>query len=310
MLPAQRLQVDALTLPPSLGEEVGEWSEPGVGLRCAGRSTGIPYSERVCVVARLHGMRTGGVTLSYAILTLNEAAEIGACIRSLGPAQELLLLDSGSTDATIQTARDAAHGMPFPLRVEQRPFRDYADQRNAALDLVDGDWIFFVDADERSSAEQTAEVAVRIAAPDAPAGFWVPRANIIFGHRMRHAGWSPDYQLRLFQTRRGRYDPARPVHELVQLDGPAGHLRTPLVHFNYRRVAQFVTKQRRYARQEAQQRLRDGERARLRSFLSLPAREAYWRYVTLAGWRDGGHGLLLSLLMGWYRLLVVREMRG
>lgn len=249
------------------------------------------------------------VSLSYAILTLNEAAEIGACIRSLGPAEEVLLLDSGSTDDTLQVARVAAHGMPFPLRVEQRPFRDYADQRNAALDLVDSDWIFFVDADERSSVEQTAEVSARVAAANAPAGFWVPRANIIFGHRMRHTGWSPDYQLRLFQTRRGRYNPARAVHELVQLDGRAGHLQTPLVHFNYRRVTQFVTKQRRYARQEAEQRLRAGERVRPRALLSLPAREFYWRYVTLSGWRDGGHGLLLSVLMGWYRLLVARGMR-
>jgi len=250
------------------------------------------------------------VSLSYAILTLNEAAEIGACIRSLGPAEEVLLLDSGSTDDTLQIARIAAQGMPFPLRVKQRSFRDYADQRNAALDLVNSEWIFFVDADERSSVEQTVEVAARITAPDAPAGFWVPRANIIFGYRMRHTGWSPDYQLRLFQTRRGRYDPARPVHELVQLDGQAEHLQSPLVHFNYRRVAQFIAKQRRYAPQEAQQRLRAGERVRPRALLSLPAREFYWRYFTLAGWRDGGHGLLLSLLMGWYRLLVARAMRG
>jgi glycosyltransferase involved in cell wall biosynthesis len=222
----------------------------------------------------------------------------------------VLLLDSGSTDATLPIAAVAAQGMPFPLRVEQRPFRDYADQRNAALKLLHTDWVFFVDADERSSVEQTAEVATRIRATDAPAGFWVPRANIIFGHRMRHTGWSPDYQLRLFQTRRGRYDSERPVHELVQLDGRAEHLQTPLTHFNYRRVGQFVAKQRRYAGHEAQQRLRAGERVRPRALLSLPAREVYRRYITLAGWRDGGHGLLLSVLMGWYRLLVAREMRG
>ena len=250
------------------------------------------------------------MSLTYAILTLNEAAEIGDCIRSLGPAEELLVLDSGSTDATIQVARAAARQMPFPLRVAQHPFRDYADQRNAALDLVRTDWVFFVDADERSSAEQTAEIAARTAARDAPAGFWVPRANIIFGYRMRHTGWSPDYQLRLFQTRLGRYDPARPVHELVQLNGQVEHLQTPLVHYNYRRLRQFIAKQRRYARQEAQQRRREGETVRPRALLTLPVREFYWRYVTLTGWRDGGHGLLLSTLMAWYRLLVVWRMRG
>ena len=250
------------------------------------------------------------MTLTYAILTLNEAKEIGDCISSLGPAEELLILDSGSTDATLQVARAAASHMPFPLRIAQHPFRDYADQRNAALDLVNTDWVFFVDADERSSAEQSAEIAARIAAPDAPAGFWVPRANIIFGYRMCHTGWSPDYQLRLFQTRLGRYDPARPVHELVQLNGRVEHLQTPLVHYNYRRVRQFIAKQRRYARLEAQTRRAAGETMRPRALLSLPAREFYWRYATLAGWRDGGHGLLLSALMAWYRLLVVWRMRG
>jgi (heptosyl)LPS beta-1,4-glucosyltransferase len=249
------------------------------------------------------------MSLSYAVLTLNEAAEIGACIRSLGPAEELVLLDGGSTDGTLDEASAAAHGMPFSLRIEQHPFRDFADQRNVALDLLHTDWVFFVDADERSSPAQTAEVAARTAPPDAPAGFWVPRANIIFGHRMQHTGWSPDYQLRLFQVGRGRYDPARPVHELVQLDGRVEHLETRLVHYNYRRLSQFFRKQRRYARQEAQQRRLAGERARPRALLSLPAHEFWWRYVTLSGWRDGGHGLLLSLLMGWYRLLVVRDMR-
>lgn len=248
-------------------------------------------------------------SLSYAILTLNEAAEIGDCIRSLGPATEVLLLDSGSSDGTLEQARAAARGMPFSLRVAQHPFRDYADQRNAALDLLRSDWVFFVDADERSSPAQTAEVQARITAPDAPAGYWVPRANIIFGHRMQHTGWWPDYQLRLFQRRLGRYDPARPVHELVQLEGRAGHLVAPLVHYNYRRLAQFITKQRRYARHEAQQRLLNGERFRPRAVLGLPAREFVWRYATLAGWRDGAHGLLLSVLMAWYRLLVVLGMR-
>ena len=250
------------------------------------------------------------MSLSYAILTLNEAAEIGDCIRSLGPAEELLLLDSGSADGTLEQARAAARGMPFALRIAQHPFRDYADQRNAALGLLRTEWVFFVDADERSSPEQTAEVAARTAGPDAPAGFWVPRANIIFGHRMRYTGWSPDYQLRLFRVKRGRYDPSRPVHELVQLDGRVEHLHTRLVHYNYRRVPQFFSKQRRYARQEARQRRLAGERARPRALLSLPVREFMWRYYALSGWRDGGHGLLLSLLMGWYRLLVVWGMRG
>lgn len=249
------------------------------------------------------------MTLAYAVLTLNEERKIADCLRSLGPAAEVLLLDSCSTDGTLAAAQAAAADQPWPLRIVQRPFRDYADQRNAALDLLRADWVFFVDADERATPELIAEVAERTAAPAASAGFWVPRRNVIVGHRMRGAGWWPDYQLRLFQTRRGRYDPARPVHELVLLDGPAEHLRSPLIHYNYRSWRQFLVKQRRYARHEAQQLVVSSARPRPRALVGQPAREFLRRYVELAGWRDGGHGLLLSFLMAWYRLLVVREAR-
>ncbi len=144
-------------------------------------------------------------------------------------------------------------------------------------------------------------------------GFWVPRRNIILGKEIRHTGWSPDYQPRVLRKGRARFDPARAVHELVLWDGAAGYLREPLIHYNYETLAQFRAKQIVYTRYEAQVWHAEGKRARWRGALGQPAREFLRRYISLQGWRDGGHGLLLSALMAyyaWVRWNLLREMQN
>ena len=232
-------------------------------------------------------------TISAVILTKNEARNIADCLASVRWADEVLVLDSFSTDDTVAIAQ--AQG----ARLAQRAFQDWANQRNAALDLAVGEWVFFVDADERATPELAAEIR-GVSAQDSPVGWWVPRRNYIFGQWIRHAGWSPDYQLRLLRRGRARYDPTRPVHELVLLDGEDGHLQNPLLHYNYDRLSQFIAKQNRYTSLEARELQAKGIRARPWSPILQPWREFWRRYVTLEGYKDGGHGLLLSLLMAYY----------
>ena len=142
-------------------------------------------------------------------------------------------------------------------------------------------------------------------------GWWIPRDNYIFGRLTRYAGWYPDYQLRLFRRMLARYDPARPVHELVLLDNPtpAGHLEHALLHLNYATVTEFVDKQRAYARYDAGQLWGNGARARPRNFVLQPLRQFYWRWITLRGWRAGWHGLRLSLLMAYFEWQKYSELR-
>jgi glycosyltransferase involved in cell wall biosynthesis len=232
-------------------------------------------------------------TISAVILTKNEARNIADCLASVHWADEVLVLDSFSTDDTVAIAQ--AQG----ARLAQRAFQDWANQRNAALDLAVGEWVFFVDADERATPELAAEIR-GVSAQDSPVGWWVPRRNYIFGRWIRHAGWSPDYQLRLLRRGRARYDPTRPVHELVLLDGEDGHLQNPLLHYNYDRLSQFIAKQNRYTSLEARELQAKSIRARPWSPILQPWREFWRRYVTLEGYKDGGHGLLLSLLMAYY----------
>lgn len=237
------------------------------------------------------------------ILTRNESRHIEACLNSVSWTHAQMVVDCGSTDATVDLAR--ARG----AIVLHRDWDGWAGQRTFAINEAfrrGYRWIFFVDADERVPPELSTEATRVVEASDAahaagdttaPVGFWVPRRNIIAGKWVRHAGWDPDYQLRLFRTDRGRYDPARPVHELVLLDGPDAHLEARLVHYNYDDWQHFWIKQQRYARIEAAARVSRGHRVRPHNFILQPWREFWRRYVTLEGWRSGTHGIILAILL-------------
>lgn len=233
------------------------------------------------------------VELAAVVLTKNVERHIGDCIASLGFVDQVVVSDSFSDDRTVALAREAG------ALVLQRPFDSFAGQRNAALEAVNARWIFFVDADERIPASLAAEVR-RVIGERPEVGWWVPRHNFIAGVQVRHGGFYPDYQLRLLRRGRARYDPARPVHEVVLLDGAAGYLANPMVHYNYDNWRQFHSKQRRYARYEGQM-LRDrGVKPWPHKFARQWLREFWRRYVTLGGYRDGWVGLKLAALLGYY----------
>jgi glycosyltransferase involved in cell wall biosynthesis len=238
--------------------------------------------------------------LSGVILTYNEARHVADCVASLRWADEVVVFDSFSTDGTVEIAQNAG------ARVLQHPFANYAQQRNAALELVEADWVFFVDADERATPELAAEIRDVLRRDEN--GWWVPRHNYIFGRLTKGAGWYPDYQMRLLRRARARYDPAREVHELVILEGKAGHLTHPLIHYNYDTVAEFTARQTRYTDYDARILYEQAVRPKPRNYILQPLRHFYWRYVTLGGYREGLHGLRLSALMAYYNLEVYRRL--
>lgn len=250
------------------------------------------------------------MTLSVIVLTLNEQKHIRACLDSVRAfADELMVLDSASTDRTVEIAREVG------ARVVTRPFDNYAAQRNAALDAARGEWIFFIDADERATGAVGAEILLEISHIQETmadtALFWIPRKNYIFGKWIQHTGWSPDYQPRVLRKGRALFDPARPVHELVIAQGSELYLKQPLIHYNYDTLAQFRAKQERYTRFEAGELVAQGVLPLRRSFVSVPAREFIRRFIRLEGYRDGAHGLALSALMSYYafwRQVWAREM--
>lgn len=242
------------------------------------------------------------VDLAAVILTLNEEANIQACIDSVRWADRVVIFDAFSQDQTVALAQAAG------ADVMQHAFENYAQQRNAALETVDARWILFVDADERSSPEQAAEIR-RLIATEQHNGYWIPRHNYIFGKLTRHTGWYPDYQMRLFRRGRAHFDPARQVHELALVEGEPGYLTVPFTHYNYTSFAQFREKQGRYVQYDARILQAQGIEPRPHKFVTQPARQFVWRFITLKGYRDGLHGLRLSLLMAWYEYQKYRHLR-
>lgn len=252
------------------------------------------------------GPRADGVTAI--VLTLDEAEHLPGCLATLGFADALVVVDSGSRDATPAIA--AAGG----ARVVQHPFENYSRQRQFALSQAATRWVLFVDADERvppalAGAVRAAVDAAARAGASAPAGYWLPRANHFWGRRLRGGGWWPDLQLRLLDRDRARYDPERAVHEVAQLDGPAGRLEAPLVHLNYASWSEFRAKQRAYADLDARRRTAEGWRFRARQYVGQPLRVFLDRFVRQQGWRDGALGLALAAHMAWYELRTLRVLR-
>ncbi len=245
------------------------------------------------------------VELAAVILTKNEDRHIGACLDSLAWVDQTVVFDSFSTDGTLEVAK--ARG----ASVLQHPFEDYARQRNAALEMVDAEWILFLDADERATPALAEEVrrVIKLEGEGARNGWWIPRHNYMLGHRMRGGGWYPDPQLRLLRRGLAHYDPAHPVHEIVLLEGQAGRLDNVIIHFNYDTLAQFRDKASRYTELEARILLESGVRVRPWTYVTMPVREFWRRFVILMGYRDHVYGLLFCGLMSWYTFLTYRRLR-
>ncbi len=233
-------------------------------------------------------------TLAVIILTKNEEHHIGACLGSLAWADRRVVFDSLSNDRTCDIARENG------AEVMQHPFGDYASQRNAALEAVETDWIFFVDADERCTSELAEEIKAIVAQSGqaSVAGWYVPRRNYLFGQLTRGAGYWPDYQMRLLKRGHAHY--TRPASEITELDGQAGYLKNPLIHYNYESIAQFHAKQAFRIDFEATNLYQQGVKPKAYSPYTMYARHFWWRFVSLKGYQDGLHGLRLSWLLAYY----------
>lgn len=232
--------------------------------------------------------------LTVGILARNNEADIADCLESVAWADErIVILDTRSNDRTAEVAQQAG------ARVVPHAFQDFARQREFGLSVAKGEWLFYVDSDERATADLAEEVRQAVE-DDAPVGWWVPRRNVIWGREIRHGGWYPDHQLRLLKVGHAHYDMTRKVHEIVELDGDDGYLREPLIHYNYRTLGEFAIKQRQYIGYEANILYKERRRPRPWTYVLQPLREFWRRYVCLEGYKDGLHGLVLCLLVAYY----------
>jgi glycosyltransferase involved in cell wall biosynthesis len=231
--------------------------------------------------------------VSVTIITRDEAANIGAALESVRWADDIVVVDSQSTDETVAIARR------YTDRVFVRPWPGYVAQKNFAAEQARYDWILSLDADERVSPALAAEIRALMVAGPAGAGYRVPRVTFHLGRWIRSTDWYPDYQLRLYDRRLARWQ-GRYVHESVSADGAVSQLRSELEHFAYRDVAHHVQTMDRYTTLAARQMFEDGRRANWIDILITPRLTFFRNYILRQGFRDGMAGLVISAMNAYY----------
>jgi glycosyltransferase involved in cell wall biosynthesis len=247
------------------------------------------------------------VKLTVTVITLNEAAHIREALASVAWADEIIVVDAGSSDETVAIAR------PLATRVEVADWPGYGAQKNRAASLASNDWILSIDADERVTPELAAEIRRVLEHPEAR-GYRIPRVTWYLGRWIRTTDWYPDPQLRLYHRRAGRWS-LRPVHESVELDGEPGRLEHELQHFAYRDVSHHLATIDKYTTLAAEQWAAEGRRASALAAI-VHAKLAFLRnYILRRGFADGSAGLLVSVLNSYYVFLKYvklweREHRG
>lgn len=225
--------------------------------------------------------------------TYNEAANIEECLRGLQWADEILVVDSFSTDATRALAE------PLATRVLTHAYEHSAAQKNWAIPQAEHEWIFLVDADERCPPELAAEVRALVDHGPERDAYWVRRRNFFLGREMRHGGWSKDKVIRLFR-RDLRYQDL-PVH--ADVDVPferVGMLRQRLLHYSIDSLDQFFEKRMRYAAWAARELDREGKRGTAFLMLARGGLHFLKMYVMRGGFLDGMHGFVLAFLYSFY----------
>jgi glycosyltransferase involved in cell wall biosynthesis len=232
--------------------------------------------------------------LSAILITRNEERNVEACLASLGFAEEIVVVDSGSTDGTEALCRKDPR-----VRWHSEDWKGFGRQKNRAVEKAAGPWIFSIDADERATPELADEISRMDLERSPEAGYRVPRRSFFGGRWVRHGGWYPDYTIRLWRKDAGRFE-ERPVHEAVRVSGPVGTLRGDLLHYTYRDTADFVARMNRYSSLGAEELARRGKRVSAFDFLLRPPFTFFKMFVLKRGFLDGKLGLRLAVLYSMY----------
>lgn len=248
-------------------------------------------------------------TLSVVVSAWNEASTIDRCLKSVQWADEIILVDNQSSDKTVAIAQK------FTRMIYHRPNNPMLNvSKNYGFTKASGDWILSLDADEeipKALADEIRFVLGQNAKKSVPSdivGYWIPRKNIIFGKWIQHGLWWPDEQLRLFLRGKGKF-PCVHIHEYLQVDGKTSHLTESYVHYNYTSVSQFIRKMDTlYTNDEVKRLMATGYTFSWYDALRFPLSDFVKIFFAQEGYKDGLHGLVLSMLQGVYSFIVFAKL--
>ncbi len=226
--------------------------------------------------------------ISCIVIAKNEERKIADCLASIAWADEIVVVDSGSTDNTIAIARS------FTERIHELPWQGFGLQKQAGVELASHDLVFSIDCDERVTPDLAAEIRSIADSDTRCAGYSVPRRTFVGKAEIRHCGWYPDRTIRLFDRRRGRFSD-EPVHERVMVDESPGECSNHLLHYSFDGFADMLLKMNVYTDLGADRLLAEGRRA---SFLDVTFRPIYTflrTYLLQGGFLDGFAGYVVSV---------------
>jgi glycosyltransferase involved in cell wall biosynthesis len=243
--------------------------------------------------------------LSAVLIALNEGRRIADCLDSLAFADEIVVVDSGSVDDTVEIAQVRG------ARIVQLPWKGFGPQKQAAVDAASHDLVLNLDCDERVTPGLAAEIAALRAAPDLPHAAWtLPRRTFLGDKEIRHCGWYPDRTVRLFDRRRARFSDDL-VHERVVVDGSTGELAAPMLHYSFQGLTDLLVKLNRYSDLSARQMADKGRRCGILDLLLRPPFAFFKTFVLRRGFLDGVEGFVVSCstaMLSFAKYVKLREL--
>lgn len=239
--------------------------------------------------------------ISVVISAHNEEKKIKDCLESVKWTDEIVFINNSSTDKTAEIAGKYTR----KIYTQKNDPANIDMQKNLGIEKAIGEWVLLLDADEIVTPKLATEIK-SIIDKNNPSinGYEIPRKNIIFGKWIQYSGWYPDYQLRLFRRGLGKYE-KKHYHEPIAIKGKTAKLTEPLTHYNFETVSQFLHKHLLvYAPNEAEELLRKGYKFDWSGAIRLPMSEFLSRFFARDGYKDGFHGLILAILMGFYHFAI------
>ncbi len=243
-------------------------------------------------------------TLSVAIITLNEEANLARTLASVQFAEEIIVLDSGSTDRTLEIAQS------FNATVISQPWQGFAAQKNSVIERCTGTWVLSLDADEELTPELQTEIRALLRGKPSADAYLIRRRNLFLNRWIRHGGYYPDPKLRLFRRHAANFAPParftdRPVHETIAFDGALETLNADLIHHAYPTIESYIEHMDRYSTLGSQIVISKGQTSRswlafYYNILIVPAFTFIYNYIFRLGFLDGREGFLLHLYHSTY----------
>lgn len=252
------------------------------------------------------------MSISLVISTYNRSKKLKECLDSVKDiADEIVVVDNSSEDDSVSVAKK------YTKNVFIRPNNPMLNvNKNFGFGKASKEWILYLDDDEKLTEDLKAELKnLKESLDKNPdiSGYWIPRKNMIFRKWIQHGIWWPDYQMRLFKNGKGKYE-EKHVHEMIKVDGPTERLKSPLEHENYTSISQYLYKlDKFYTENEAERILESGKNLEWFEALKMPVGDFLKTFFLQEGYKDGLHGLVLSILQAFYSEIVfvkVWEKRG